>query len=258
MIKIENVYAGHLKKQILKNINLNIEKNSFFGIIGKNGAGKSTLLKVIARLLKPYSGSVFINLQNIDSFTRKNFAQQLSFLPQYVDISLNLSVKDFIMFGRYPYMKVFKIPTQKDYTVVNKVVDFLKISHFLNKELNELSIGEKQLVLIAQVLVQETDVILFDEPTSYLDIGKQNTVLGILRELNTKFNKTVVLSLHDLNVASEFCDKIALMDNGKVYMYGKPKEVLNAQNIEKIYDIKVVIGENPISKKTFVLPITNN
>ncbi|MDR1523363.1 MAG: ABC transporter ATP-binding protein [Endomicrobium sp.] len=257
MIRIENVSAGYLKKQILKNINLNIEKNSFFGIIGKNGSGKSTLLKVIARVLRPYSGNVFINLQNIDSFLRKDFAQQLSFLPQYVDTSLNLPVKDFIMFGRYPYMKVFKIPTQKDYAVVNKVVDFLKLSHFLNREVNELSSGEKQLVLIAQVLVQETDVILFDEPTSYLDIGKQNAVLGVLREVNIKFNKTIILSLHDLNAASEFCDKVALMENGKVYKYGKTKEVLNVQNIEKIYDVKVIVGENPISKKTFVLPITN-
>jgi iron complex transport system ATP-binding protein len=256
MIKIDNIFAGYAKNQVLKNVNLNVKKNDFFCIVGKNGAGKSTLLKVIAKLLRPYSGSVLINSQNIDTFSKKKFAQKVAFLPQYVDMSLNLPVKDFIMFGRYPYMNILKIPSQKDYTIVSKILDFLKIPHLASKKVNELSGGERQIVLIAQVLVQETDIILFDEPTSHLDIGKQNAVLEILRELNTKFNKTIVLSLHDLNLASEFCNVIAFMENGSIYKYGAPKEVLNVENIKKIYNIKVVINKNPVSKKIFVLPIS--
>ncbi|MDR0724187.1 MAG: ABC transporter ATP-binding protein, partial [Endomicrobium sp.] len=191
-----------------------------------------------------------------NSFSKKSFAQKIAFLPQSVDVSVNLPVKDFIMFGRYPHMNILKIPLQKDYSIVNKVMGFLKISHLANKKVNELSGGEKQVVLIAQVLVQETDIVLFDEPVSYLDIGKQNAVLEILRELNTKFNKTIVLSLHDLNLASEFCNTVAFMENGSIYKNGTPREVINAENIKKIYNIKVFISENPISKKIFVLPLS--
>ncbi|MDR1418415.1 MAG: ABC transporter ATP-binding protein [Endomicrobium sp.] len=258
MIKIEKIFAGYAKNQVLKNVNLNVKKNDFFGIIGKNGAGKSTLLKVIAKLLKPYTGNVLIDAENINSFSKKRFAQKVAFLPQYVDMSLNFPVKDFIIFGRYPHMNILKIPLQKDYTVLNKVMEFLKIPHLINKNVNELSGGEKQVVLIAQVLVQETDIVLFDEPVSHLDIGKQNTVLEILRKLNTKFNKTIVLSLHDLNLASEFCNAIAFMENGSIYKYGAPTEILNAENIAKIYNVKVLIRQNPVSKKMFVIPLSKS
>lgn len=256
MIRIENISAGYLNRTVLKKISCNIGSKDFFGIIGRNGAGKSTLLKVLCKLIKPYLGNIFIDNKNINFFATKDFAKTISFLPQYVDTSLPFTVYEFIMFGRYPYMNMFKIPSDSDYAIVKKVMDFLHIMDFAERKINALSGGEKQKVLIAQVLAQETDIIVFDEPTSHLDIGSQNKLLEILRDLNEKYNKTVILTLHDLNAAGEFCNKLVLMENGEICNCGTPKEVLNYKDIERVYDTTVVVKTNPISDKPYVIPVS--
>ena len=180
VVHIDNVSTCYSDKEILKSISCKINERDFFGIIGKNGVGKSTLLKVLCKLIKPYSGNVFINCKNINYFSRKEFAKTISFLPQYVDTSLSFNVFEFIMFGRYPYMNVLKIPSNKDCIVVKRTIDFLQITNLAQRKINELSVGEKQKILIAQVLAQETDIIVFDEPTSHLDIGSQNNCFIII------------------------------------------------------------------------------
>jgi iron complex transport system ATP-binding protein len=257
MINIENISAGYLNKKVLKNISCNIFRKDFFGIIGKNGVGKSTLLKVLCDLLRPYSGHIYIHGKNITSFSKKEFAKMVSFLPQYMDNSSSFTVFEFIMLGRYPHMiNIFKIPSSRDYAATKNVMNFLNISDFSERKINELSGGEKQRVLIAQVLVQETDIIIFDEPTLHLDIGSQNNILEILRDLNGKYNKTIILTLHDLNAAGEFCNKLILMENGSICKYGAPEEVLNYKDIERIYNTTVVVKTNPISNKPYIIPIS--
>ncbi|MDR3071072.1 MAG: ABC transporter ATP-binding protein [Endomicrobium sp.] len=255
MIHIENISAGYFKRKILNNVSLNIVQKDFLGIIGKNGAGKSTLLKVLCNLIKPCAGDVYINGKSISVFSKKAFAKTVSFLPQYVDTSLPFTVPEFIMFGRYPYMNMFKIPSNKDYIAVKKVMEFLDLTDFAEMKINELSGGEKQRVLIAQVLVQETDIIVFDEPTLHLDLGIQNSILGILNDLNQRHNKTIILTLHDLNAAAEFCNKLALMEKGSICNCGSPEEVLNYKDIERIYNTTVVVKTNPISNKPYVVPV---
>jgi iron complex transport system ATP-binding protein len=256
MIRIENISAGYLNRAVLKNISCSINSNDFFGIIGKNGAGKSTLLKVLCNLIEPYSGNIFIDNKNITSFKKNDFAKTISFLPQYVDTSLSFTVSEFIMFGRYPYMNILKIPSSNDYAVVKKIMEFLLITDFAERKINEISGGEKQRVLIAQVLAQETGIVVFDEPTSHLDIGAQHNVLEILRDLNEKYNKTIILTLHDLNSAGEFCSKLALLESGKICSYGTPEKVLNYKNIERVYNMMVVVKTNPISNKPYVIPVS--
>jgi iron complex transport system ATP-binding protein len=256
MIRIENISAGYLNRAVLKNISCSINSNDFFGIIGKNGAGKSTLLKVLCKLIEPYSGNIFIDNKNITSFKKKDFAKTISFLPQYVDTSLSFTVSEFIMFGRYPYMNILKIPSNDDYAVVKKVMDFLFITDFAERKISEISGGEKQRVLIAQVLAQETGIVVFDEPTSHLDIGVQHNILEILRDLNEKYNKTIILTLHDLNSAGEFCSKLALIESGKICNYGTPEKVLNYKNIERVYNTTVVVNINPISNKPYIIPVS--
>ena len=256
MIRIENITAGYLQKKVLKNISCNINNKDFFGIIGKNGAGKSTLLKVLCNIIKPYSGNVIIDNKNINSFLKRDFAKTISFLPQHIDTSMSFTVTEFIMFGRYPYMNTLKIPSKNDYAVIGNVMNFFDIKDFAKRKVDELSSGEKQKVLIAQVLAQETDITVFDEPTSHLDIGNQNKILEILRDINEKYNKTIVLTLHDLNAAGEFCNKLALMENGSICKCGTPEEVLNYKDIERVYNTNVIVKTNPISNKPYVIPVS--
>ncbi|MDR3281981.1 MAG: ABC transporter ATP-binding protein [Endomicrobium sp.] len=256
MMQIKNISVKYLNRKILKNISFNVNFKDFFGIIGKNGSGKTTLLKVLCRLLKPYLGNIFLYGENINFLSKKELAKKISFLPQYVDTNLPFSVFEFIMFGRYPYMNMFKFPSINDHNTVKETAKILGITNFFERKMNELSYGEKQKVLIAQVLVQETDIVIFDEPTSSLDIGNQSRVLQLLKDLNEHYNKTIITTLHDLNAAGEFCNKLILLENGSIYSYGTPEKVLNYEDIERVYSTMVIVETNPISKKPYVVPIS--
>ena len=232
MIDIKNISLSYDKIIVLEDISLKFEEKSFIGIIGKNGVGKSTLLKSILGLLKPTKGNIFIDDEDI-------------------------SVKDFGMFGRYPYINMFKLPTKQDFQIVDDIMDFTQIKQLKNKNINELSGGEKQKVLLAQTLVQQTDIICLDEPTSHLDIGNQATIFKLLKMLNEKYNKTIITTIHDLNLAGEFCSDIVLLDNKKVLNFGSTEKVLNYKDIEKVYNITILIHTNPVSKKPVVIQIYN-
>lgn len=256
IIELKNISAGYHKTEILKNIGLDIRRGSFTGIIGRNGAGKSTLLKVICGLLKPFSGTAVLNGKNINSYSKKEFALTTAFMPQNVDTSMPFSVESFVMFGRYPYMNAFKIPSKKDYEAVAEVMETAGIMDLRKRNICELSGGEKQRVLIAQTIAQGTEILIFDEPASHLDIGSQSDIMRLLRILNEKHNKTIVVTLHDLNAAGEFCDTLVLMDSGKIKNTGSPQEVLNYKDIEEVYKTTVIVKTNPISNKPYVIPVT--
>jgi iron complex transport system ATP-binding protein len=255
MIEIKNLYAGYFKREVLKNINAVIKRDSFTGIIGGNGAGKSTLLKVLCKTLKCFSGNIYINTVNINNLSRKDMAKLLCFMPQDNETFFSFTVREFISMGRYPYGNLLKAISERDYKIVDEVMEFLNISFLSNENINELSGGERQKVLIAQTIVQETDILIFDEPIAHLDIGAQYSILNILRTLNEQKNKTIIITMHDLNAAGEFCSDIILMDNGKIKNCGSPEEVLNYQDIEDVYKTKVIVKTNPISQKPYVIPI---
>jgi iron complex transport system ATP-binding protein len=256
IIEAKNISAGYHKTEILKNISLDIPKGSFTGIIGRNGAGKSTLLKVLCGLLKPFSGQVFLDGLDVYGISKKTLSKRAAFMPQNVETNFPFTVKEFVMLGRYPYMNIFKIPSEKDYAAADEVLKFTAADAFAQRHVNELSGGEKQRVLIAQTIAQETDIIIFDEPTSHLDIGSQTDILRLLRVLNEKHGKTVIVTLHDLNAAGEFCNSLILMEEGKIRNSGKPEEVLNYKDIEQVYKTTVVVKNNPMSGKPYVIPIT--
>ena len=256
MIEMKNISAGYGAKKVLHNIELAVSKGSFTGIIGRNGAGKSTLLKVLCGLLKPSQGNININGKEIASFSRNEFSKTVAFMPQNINISFPFTVEEFVLFGRYPYMNIFKIAADKDIQIVNETLAIAGISDFAKRNINELSGGERQRVLIAQTIAQGTDIIVFDEPTSHLDIGSQSDILELLRSLNEKHSKTIIATLHDLNAAGEFCSEIALMQDGLIIRKDIPEKVLNYEDIEKVYKTTVIVKTNPVSGKPYVIPVS--
>lgn len=257
MIKIDNITLSYDKKVVLKDLSLNLKEKSFIGIIGKNGTGKSTLLKSIVGLLKPAKGNIFIDKEDIYKTSKNILAKKISFMPQTMQFDFSFKVKDFIMFGRYPYINMFKPASSNDFKIVEDVMNFTETTDFAQRNINELSGGEKQKVLLAQTLVQQTDIVALDEPTSHLDIGSQATIFKLLKMLNEKYNKTIIATVHDLNLAGEFCSDIVLLDNKKVLNFGSANKVLNCSDIEKVYGLNVVVKTNPVSNKPIVIPIYN-
>ena len=257
MIQIQNLHLGYDSKVILKDINLTIEENEFLGIIGPNGSGKTTLIRAMTRIIKPQSGRVLIGGRDINKIAPRNLARLVAVTSSDHDGEFDITVRDYVLLGRIPHRRPWQfLETAKDKEIVEQAMDLTKVGPFKDRLLEELSAGERQLVFIARALAQEPKLLLLDEPTSHLDIAHQVKILDLIRRLNKENKITVLIILHDLNLAGEYCDRIVLMDTGQVYKIGAPEEVLTYQNIERVYKTIVVVEKNPISAKPYVLLVS--
>ncbi|HQD51348.1 ABC transporter ATP-binding protein [Defluviitalea raffinosedens] len=235
MIKLKNITAGYNNVEVIKNINIAFEEASITTIIGKNGCGKTTLLKTAANILKAFKGEVILKDRNISSFSNKELAKKLSFLPQIRKVP-NITVYNLVMHGRYPYLDFLRVPQQKDKEIVQKTIEDMALGKYINKNIYELSGGQRQKVYIAMLLAQDTDIIFLDEPTTYLDINHQLEILEIIKRLK-KMGKTIVMVLHDLNNALSYSDKICLMDKGEIVIYDSPEKVFESREIDRVFKV---------------------
>jgi iron complex transport system ATP-binding protein len=239
MISLKNVTAGYNNKEIIKNINISFEEGSITTIIGKNGCGKTTLLKTSSNLLKTMSGEVIldVNKKNIDLSTMKNtdIARYISYLPQSKEVP-NITVYGLVMHGRFPYLNFSRIPQIRDRKIVEEAIELMGLERFKNCNLQELSGGQRQKSFIAMILAQNTDIIFLDEPTTYLDINHQLEIIQTVKNLK-KLGKTIVIVLHDLNLAFSCSDKICLMDEGHVVVHDVPDAVISSGKINEIFKI---------------------
>ena len=253
MIEIRGLTCGYGEKTILKDISLSVRKGQFFGIIGPNGSGKTTLLKAITRLVKITGGDVLLEGINMRRLRVNEVARSIAVVSQTVP-SLPMTVREFVLLGRIPYYKTFQLfEGDNDGPVADMAMELTGIVHLKDALMSEMSAGEVQLAFIARGLAQEPKVLLLDEPTSHLDIAHQVGILDLVRRLNRQEGLTVVIILHDLNLASEYCDTIALIGNGVVQKCGPPADVLDYRVIEEVYRTVVIVRENPLSGKPFVL-----
>jgi iron complex transport system ATP-binding protein len=255
MIEINNFTCGYGSKVILNNINLQIEKGQFIGIIGPNGSGKTTLLRGITRLARTFEGTIRFEGKNIKEIGFNEFAQKIAVVSRDIP-STEMNVKEYVLLGRIPHYRKFQFfENGKDIEIAEhcmKITDTLK---FRDKYISKLSSGEVQLALIARALTQEPVLLLLDEPTAHLDITHQVSILDLIKKLNREFDLTVVIVLHDLNLAAEYCDCLVLMDKGTIKKVGKAEDVLNYRDIEEVYKTVVVVETNPLSSKPFVLVV---
>lgn len=246
-LEIKNLHASYKNLEILNGINIEIENKAFVGIIGPNGSGKSTLLKCIYRI-KDYSGDVFLNDINIKEIPRKNYAKEVSVVEQISDFYFDMVVEDIVLLGRTPYKKFMEGYTSEDYQLVDLALEKVDLLNYKKRKISELSGGEKQRVILARALAQNTNMIILDEPTNHLDIKYQiNTIETIV-----KMEKNVIAALHDINFALKYCDYIFALKNGNIIDQGGI-EIINNELLKELYDVDGKIFYNEEDKRHFII-----
>lgn len=234
MIDIRNLNFSIAEMNILKNLDIVINDNEIVAIIGKNGSGKSTLLKCIASL-NNYTGDIFYNGINLKTLKNKKRSQIISFLPQNC-VKTNIKVQTLIRHGRFPHLHFGDKLSKNDNDIINCAIDTTKVSHIISKNVNEISGGERQLAYLTMILAQDTNVVLFDEPNTFLDIEHQIFLFDLIKHLKEK-NKTVIVVLHDIIQALEIADRILVIDDGEKVDFDTAINVI--PSIENVFNIKV-------------------
>jgi len=241
MLRIEDLSLSYGDKPVVQNLSLRVKKGQVVSIIGPNASGKSTILKSIAGIIKPVSGKIFIEEKDISKMDSKKLAQKVSILLQQNKNPDDMSIEELVYFGRYPHKKWFEAFEASDKKIIEEAMKLTNTFALRDKTLETLSGGERQRAWIAMALAQEPDILLFDEPTTYLDLAHQIEFLELVNRLNKETGVTVVLVLHDLNQAARYGNYLFAMKEGKIFAQGSPEEVLNPQNILNIYNIEAKI-----------------
>lgn len=242
MLQINQIsYEHELTKFQLSDISLKINEGEIVSLIGPNGSGKSTLLRVISQLLKPKSGEVLIHNENVRAMKPKQFAKTLTMLPQMNNYQLDLTVQELVEFGRHPHSGHKMKLSQEDMDIVEWAIDVTGLSDYRHRLLPSMSGGERQRAWIAMTIAQHPKVLLLDEPTTYLDISHQLEVMELVKELNEKYNMTVIMVLHDINQAAQYSDRIVVLKRGVLHYDGLPHCVLCKEMFESIFEIEADI-----------------
>ncbi len=248
-IETKNLDIAYDDTLIVKELNMQIPEGKITSIIGANGCGKSTILKAVGRILKPKKGVVHLSGQDISKLPTKEIAKKMAILPQTPTAPSGLTVGELVAYGRFPHQKGFGNLTEEDKRIVKWALTATKLSEFERKEVDALSGGQRQRVWIAMALAQQTDLILLDEPTTYLDLAHQLEVLKLLYELNRNQKCTIVMVLHDLNLAARFSDYIIAIQKGDIIKHGAPEEVMTPEVLRKTFNINADVVIEPKSNR---------
>ncbi|MFT4415015.1 adenosylcobinamide amidohydrolase [Fredinandcohnia humi] len=254
MIKVQNLIGGYTGSPIINGLNLEIKKGEFFALLGPNGSGKTTLFKLITGQLPIIDGEILILGKNILTLSKLEKAKKMAVLTQEAHVSFDYTVEEIVSLGRYPYQKgLLKQLSRADWNVIEDVMEITNISHFRKTPFRMLSGGEKQRVLLAKALVQEPEILLLDEPTNHLDIKHTFQMLDLLKERQYKMRLTIFAILHDLNVASLYADRIALLNKGNFLEVGNVNTLRKTDQLKKVYEVEIKHGSHPTIPKPQLL-----
>ncbi|APT94342.1 iron dicitrate ABC transporter ATP-binding protein [Corynebacterium stationis] len=254
-LHVKDVSVGYGERTVLDTLNVDIKRGTVTSIVGPNGCGKSTLLRTMSRLLNPTKGEIVLDGKSIHDIPTRKLATQLGLLPQTPIAPDGIVVADLVGRGRTPHQGILGRWSQQDYDIVAEALETTGISDLAERSIDELSGGQRQRVWIAMALAQRTDTLLLDEPTTYLDVKHQLDVLDLLTELNRDRGTTIVMVLHDLNLAARYSDELVAVSGGKVFAHGHPREVITKENVKSVFGIDSVIITDPVSDQPAVMPI---
>jgi len=249
MIRINNVSTGYYNQKVIDGLSLTFRRGEFCSILGPNGAGKTTLLKAIIGYLPLITGQIEIEKRDLSDWSRKELARKISIIPQEISYQFDYTVTELVLMGRYPYLNYWQTYRSLDRQEVETVLEELHLQPLRDKPYSQLSGGEKQRVNIARALVQNTAIILLDEALVHLDINHQLDIITLLADINLKHNKLIILISHNINLSADYCDRIIILKDGKLFTEGRAEEVLTAANLRAVYGTDLQVFTNPFSGK---------
>ena len=254
MLQIQSLSVHYGNRQILYSLNLTVWTGEVLAVVGPNGAGKSTLIRAASGVLRPSGGQVAINGQNLATLSDMQRARLLAVVPQNNQLPGTFSVYQTVLLGRTPYLNWLGHTGPTDHAMTQLALEQTQISSLANRLVGDLSGGEKQRVLLARALAQDTSLLLLDEPTTYLDLQHQSSLLNLIRKLCQEKTLAVLIVLHDLNLASVYADRVALLVDGKLQAMGSPEQVLTSETLTAVYHVPVHVIPHPEYGTPLVLP----
>nr|WP_212754496.1 ABC transporter ATP-binding protein [Nakamurella aerolata] len=252
---VEKLTVGYGDRTVIEGFDLRVEPGRVTVIIGPNACGKSTLLRSMSRSLTPKSGQVMLDGKNLHRLPAKELARTLGLLPQSPLAPEGITVADLVGRGRHPHQKVFTRWTPADDAAVALALQLTQTAELAERAVDELSGGQRQRVWIAMALAQDTDLLLLDEPTTFLDVSHQVEVLDLLTDLNSARGTTVLMVLHDLNLAARYADQLILLSGGRLHAVGDPETVLTRDNLRRVFGLASQVVTDPVSGKPMMIPI---
>ncbi len=243
------------KKNILSDINLELEPGQVHAFVGPNGSGKSTLLQLLAGIYKPSSGQILLGERGVTQWPRKTFARELTFLPQNAARPMGLTVKDLVACGRFPHRSLLGSMNAEDVIAIQEAMARTQVDALADTVVDHLSGGEMQRVWLAMVLAQQTPILLLDEPTSYLDVSQQLRLLKIVRQLNLEQQLTVIWVLHDLNQAIQYSDHLWVIHQGKLVANSQSKAGLSASLLRQVFGVESVMVNDERLARPVMVPV---
>ncbi len=241
IVEIHSLRVSFAEQTILRDLNFTISRGEVLTILGANGCGKSTLLRTLSGMLVGDRGEVLLEGKPVGSYAQQELARKLAFLPQTTEVPTDLMVEEWVHCGRYPYQKWWKPASEEDHQVVQQCLQDMRVEHLRHRQVRSLSGGERQRVRIAMALAQEPELLVLDEPTTYLDLCHQLEVMELLRRINRLQAITVVMVLHDINHAARYSDRLLVIHQGNLYAHGTPEEVVTKQMMQDVYSIQAEI-----------------
>ena len=255
-LQAEDLTLTYDQVVVATDLSLEIPDGKVTVLIGPNGSGKSTALRALSRLLRPRAGRVVLDGKSIQQMSPKQVAQKLAILPQLLVAPESITVEELVSYGRHPQRSSLALSLQdEDRKAVDWALRVTSTQDLRYRQVDQLSGGQRQRVWIALVLAQGTDLILLDEPTTFLDIAYQLEVLELLRDLNRNEGKTIAMVLHDINLAAEYADMLLAMRNGRIVAAGEPREVVHAEMIREVFGIASHVMDHPVTGQRMCLPI---
>ena len=246
-METKNLKIKYGDKIILKNANFKVNDGEIVTIIGPNGSGKTTLIKALSRYVKQASGNIYLRGKDIYSIPTKEIAKQVAILPQVKHVSADITIENLVSYGRYPHLSFGQRINNKDKEIIAWAIEKTGLKELKDRYMGNLSGGESQRAWIAMALAQKPEILILDEPTTYLDISYQLETLELVKELNKSLGITVIMVLHDLNQAARYSDKIYVLKDGNIRAYGKPRNIIEANLIKDVFRIESNIYEDEIN-----------